>query len=77
VRTSREELGDAGSLKASLGQAKGRSQTSTASTNDYSIILVVNDGIRLGELEGLVAQLERRFEPAPQTLKRTFQPGAQ
>jgi hypothetical protein len=41
VRSSREKLGDTGSVEASLGQTESSSQTGTTSTNDESIILVV------------------------------------
>jgi hypothetical protein len=45
VGPGREQLGYAGGVEASLGQAKGRTETGTTGTDDNCIVLVVNDGI--------------------------------
>jgi hypothetical protein len=49
VRSGREQLGDASSLEASLRATHGSSQTSTTSTDDDSIVLVVNDRVLGGQ----------------------------
>lgn len=50
--TSRgEELGDTGSVEASLGKTESSAQTGTTSTHDDGIVLVINDGV-LGGQEG-------------------------
>lgn len=50
VGAGREELGDAGSVEASLGQTEGGTETGTTGTNDDSIIFVVYDGVLLCEM---------------------------
>jgi hypothetical protein len=45
VRTGREELGDTGGVEASLGETKGRAQTSSSSANNDGIVLVVDNGV--------------------------------
>lgn len=45
VRTGGKELGDTSSVEASLGKTEGRTQTSSSSTDDNGIVLVVNDGV--------------------------------
>lgn len=49
VRSGREKLGDTGSVEASLGETEGGSQTGTTSTNNQSIVFVVNDGVLVAE----------------------------
>ena len=49
VRTGREELGDTGSVEASLSETEGRTQTSSSSTNDDGIVLVIDDGVLAGD----------------------------
>lgn len=41
VGTSREELGNTGSVETGLGKTKGSAETGTTSTNNKSIVLVV------------------------------------
>ncbi len=41
VGTSREELGDTGSIETSLGKTKGSTETGTTGTDNKSIVLVV------------------------------------
>jgi hypothetical protein len=41
VRTSGEELGDTGSVEASLGETEGSTQTRTTGTDDNGIVLVI------------------------------------
>lgn len=41
VGTSREELGNTGSVETGFGKTKGSAKTGTASTNNKSIVLVV------------------------------------
>lgn len=41
MRTSGEELGDTGSVEASLGETKGSTQTGTTGTDDNGIVLVI------------------------------------
>ena len=50
VRSSREELGDTGSVEASLGKTESSSQTGTTGTDNESIVLVVLEGGQLGVL---------------------------
>ena len=55
MRTSREELRDTGSVETSLSETKGCAQTSSSSTNDNGIVLVVDNGILAGnEPRGLL-----------------------
>jgi len=47
--TSREELGDTSSVETSLSKTKGGTKTSTSSTDDDSIISVVDDRVLGGD----------------------------
>lgn len=49
MRSGREQLGDTGSVEASLGETEGGSQTGTTGTNNESIVFVVNDGVLVAE----------------------------
>jgi hypothetical protein len=60
VRSGREKLGDAGSLVASLGEAKSSSQTGTASTDDEGVISVIDHGVVADSGLTFVAILNRR-----------------
>jgi hypothetical protein len=59
VRARGEELRDASGFEARLAQAKGSAKTSTASAHNYRIVLMVDDGIRLGELCQRVSLVRR------------------
>lgn len=45
VRSSREELGDAGGLEAGFGQTEGSSETGATSTDDDGVVLVVDNSV--------------------------------
>lgn len=49
VRTSGEELGNTSSVEASLSKTEGRSQTSSSSTDNDGIVLVVDNGVLAGD----------------------------
>jgi hypothetical protein len=49
MRSSREQLGDTGSVETSLGETERGSQTGTTSTDNESIVFVVNDGVLVAE----------------------------
>lgn len=46
VRARGEQLGDAGALEPGLAEPNGGPQARSTSTNDDSIIGVINDGVR-------------------------------
>ncbi len=43
MASSREELGDACGLEASLGETEGGAQTGTTSADDDGVVLVIDD----------------------------------
>jgi len=47
VRTGREKLGDTSSVETSLGETESSTKTSTTSTDNNGIVLVVNDSVLL------------------------------
>jgi hypothetical protein len=49
VRSGREQLGDTGSVEASLSKTEGGSQTGTAGTDNEGIVFVVDDGVLVAE----------------------------
>lgn len=49
MRTCGEELRDTGGVEASLGETKGRTQTSTSGTNDDGIVLMVDNRVLAGD----------------------------
>lgn len=49
VRSGREELGNTGSVEASLSETESGSQTGTTSTDNQSIVFMVNDGVLVAE----------------------------
>lgn len=49
MRSSGEQLGDTGSVEASLGETEGGSQTSTTGADNESIVFVVNDGVLVAQ----------------------------
>jgi hypothetical protein len=49
MRSGGEQLGNTGSVEASLGETEGGSQTSATGTDDESIVFVVNDGVLVAE----------------------------
>jgi hypothetical protein len=59
VRSSREKLGNTGSVEASLGQTEGGAQTGTTSTDNDGIVLVILFAVRF-LLNCNVFELRRR-----------------
>jgi len=49
MRTGREKFRDTSSVEASLGKTEGGTQTSSSSTNDDGIVLVVDNGVLAGD----------------------------
>jgi hypothetical protein len=49
VRSGGEQLGDTGSVEASLSETEGGSQTGTTGTDNEGIVFVVNDGVLVAE----------------------------
>jgi len=49
VRSGGEQLGDTSSVEAGLSETEGGSQTGATSTNNESIVFMVNDGVLVAE----------------------------
>jgi len=49
VGTSREQLGNTGSVQASFSKTKGSTKTSTTSTNNDGIVFMIDDGVFAGD----------------------------
>lgn len=58
VGTGREKLGDTSGVEASLGETESSTETSTTGTNNDSIVLVVDNGVLLGQMRGGIGSFD-------------------